>query len=153
MDTNPAWWRQRRAKEIARQKADKELQRVLRLEPKAWEVLTMARTQQFSVGYNLEHEYVHLKHRIERIVGWWARNPALRSHLAYEAMIHAVSRLLPPDVSELRASGDLTADEAEELHQAYITAGGTYDGYVPLSDDEIDRWLNAAEPRKHPKGA
>lgn len=153
VDTNPAWWRRQRAQEIAREKADRRLQRILRMEPKAWDVLTMAREQQFSPAYNLEHEYVYLKHRAQRLVGWDARNPQLRSHEDYDAMIRAISSLLPPDVSELRSSGDLTDDEAEELHQTYIDAGGTYDGYIPLTDFEIEQWLNAEPPHKRPKGA
>lgn len=154
MDTNPTWWRRQRAKEIAREKADERLQRVLRAEPKAWEVLTMAREQKFSLTYHQDHEYVHLKHRAMRLVGWGARNPLLRSHEYYDAMIYAISCLLPPDVSELRFTGDITDDEAEQLYRSDDDDDAIYDyGYVPLSDDEIERWLNTPPKTRQAKGA
>lgn len=117
--TNPIWWRKRRAAEVRRQIADQELQRVLKLDQRIWAILTEARIQKFSPEYNRIETYYDLKHRVEQIVGHLAGDEARKRGLgtskAYDAVIFAVSELLPPDITDLLGSGDLTDEEAEEL--------------------------------------
>lgn len=117
--TNPHWWRKQRASEVRRQITDQELQRVLKLDHRIWDILTEARNQKFSPDYNRIETYYDLKHRIQGIVGHLAgeeaRKRGLATSKAYDAVIVAVSSLLPPDITDLIGSGDLTDEEAEAL--------------------------------------
>jgi hypothetical protein len=119
--TNPDWWRQRRRAEVRREIADQELQRLVKLEPRIWDILTAARTQAFSPTYNRLNTYYELRERAAALVGWnvgdEARKRGLATTEAYNKVVNAMSELLPPDIADLVGAGDLTEEEAEELRE------------------------------------
>lgn len=88
---------------ISRMNDNKLLQEALRVEPRLRIIIEEAKEQRKVRGYNRIHKYVDLSNRALYLVGNLAENPQLRTSAFYDAVIHTIDDLLPPDVVDLQS--------------------------------------------------
>jgi len=88
---------------ISRMSDNKLLQEALQIEPKLQNITKEAEKQRNVREYNRTQKYIELRNRASHLVGPLAENDQLRSNTFYDAVIHTIADLLPPDAIDVDA--------------------------------------------------
>jgi len=98
-----AHWTKRAA--IERMDRNLVLQQALRLEPRLEAIIAAATSQRRAKGYHRVRRYVELRNQAIPLVGAMAENPALNKAEYFEAVVHTLDDLLPPDGTDIYPDG------------------------------------------------
>ena len=138
-------WKKRDA--VQRALANQELQQILSAEPGLVPIVMAAAEQRNTVGYDRSQRYSHLKHQAERLVGWFAKNAALRSSPAYDVVIETIADLLPPDDADLYPDGVGCPPARQRAREDYyarldaLAARYSADPHMELRDDGVHTYI------------
>lgn len=84
---------------------------ILWLEPQIDEILSRAAFLVPTPGYNRKLTFIEYRTELLPLIGWYARNPKLRTSKDYQLIMHALRSLLPPqDPPNLSTDIDLPLD-------------------------------------------